>query len=289
MKKKGLLITIIIGVVLLIVGLVLLFLSGPKKTNKQLFTEAIGKSFGLYTDSEGEETKIESAVKEVQKKISSGLYKVTLNGKFTEGEAGYTKLDSTIYVGQDQFYISSSLNSNDKLYDVVALLKDNKVYMSVKDVLSKFYYIENMSDIVGDSKDAKLVEKLVNYIADSLMDSIKEEDVVTSDEELNINGNKYNTKKYGYTFSGNTLYTVIESIANKIKNDKEIVDEINKIIKSSDMPSEFGNIEINQQDFNQIIDELLEYAKEVKNLGNLFTLSVYTFNNFWNSSIIVKP
>ena len=52
MKKKGGLIASILGVVLVIVGGVLLLTSGPKKTNKELFTDAVEKSLGLFVDSE---------------------------------------------------------------------------------------------------------------------------------------------------------------------------------------------------------------------------------------------
>ena len=61
MKKKGFIIAGIIGIVLLIVGITLLLLL-PKKSNKELYADAIQRSLGLKTNKAVEENVEERVV-----------------------------------------------------------------------------------------------------------------------------------------------------------------------------------------------------------------------------------
>ena len=280
-KTLGIIITIL-GVALLATGGVMMILSsGPKKSNRELFTEAVDKSFGLFKDNDKEESESElgKVIEEIEEKLSTNIHKLTINGKFTEGESGYTKFDGTLYFGQDQFYIKSSIDSNDKVSEIEGLLKNNRAYFYIKDVLSKFYYIDGISSMMGNQEVTKLVEKVIGYLTDSLKESIKDEDIVIEDAELNINSKTYKTTKYGYSFTGSALYDLLVSFANKIKNDKEIVDALNGIIQSFGDYINLGEFKLDETNFSAFIDELLEYAKELKSLGKLATYSAYMYDD----------
>ena len=118
MKKTIGLIISILGIALLGVGGTMMILSSGDsgKSNKELFTDAMEKGFGLFTDGDKQESEIETTIEEFTKKLESNIYKLTVNGSFTEGKTGYTKLSGTMYLGNNQFYVTSLLDSNNKIY-----------------------------------------------------------------------------------------------------------------------------------------------------------------------------
>ncbi len=278
-NKKVVIISCIVGAIAIVAGILLIVLTSSKKSNKELFTEAVGKSLGFVTNTEDVANAAESTIKEVHDKISNQIYKLTLTGNVTNGEACFSKLDGTMYVGQDQFYVTTSINQNDTLYNLEGVLKDEKFYFYVKDVLSKFYYIENLADVVGSTDDSKIINKIFDYLVESFDETIVEENVKTDTVELTINGKTYKTDQYGYTFSRNSLYPMITKFANKVKNDSDILAYLNKSLKDNDVSGLEVNSEISKEEFGQMIDELLKYAEEVKTLGNIFSYNVYMYDD----------
>lgn len=282
--KKGGIIAAILGVVLIVVGSIFLLTSGTKKTNKELFTEAVQKSLGLYKNDEGQDSvgEIEKTIEDIKEKIEKNFYKLTVNGKFTEGEAGFTKADATLYFGKKQAYLMLNSNTNDKIFNLEGMFKDNKLYFGMKDVLEKVYFIDNLDeifDMVSNSGNSEIFEKIIKYLGDSIRDSIKEENVTNEQSELTINGKTYKTDKISYAFTGELLYDMVASFINKIKNDESIYNTLNKFIQDNgqllDVPGEFS---FSKDDFNKALDQLLELAKGLKDLGKLATLSIHLYD-----------
>lgn len=282
MKKKGGIIAAVLGVLLLVVGGVLLLLSGSKKTNKELYTEAIQKSLGL-TEEGFENEKIEKGIKEIVEKLEKNIYKISINGEVTQDEASYGNLDGALYFGKDQFYLKMDASSNDKTINLESMLKDSKIYVSMKNILSKVYYIDGLDELLAGSKNVTentLFNKVVNYLVESFKDVIKEEDVKVDKTEININGKSYKANQYGYTFSGNTLYDVVKSFIEKVKNDKTIIEEINKVVKDSGLLEQYGgDFNISRDDFSSLLDQALNAASSLKELGNLATITVYMYDD----------
>lgn len=276
-NKKGLIIFGSVGLVCVIVGVLLLVLV-PGKSKKELYTEAISKSLGLRADKSASD-EVSDAAAEITEMLSKHIYKVTINGDVNTGEAGHVEAESVIYIGKNQFYAQGSSMINDKTISGEALFKDDTLYFKLKDVLKKYYYIENVSQYVKDNGETKIVEKLINYLADSFKDAIEEEDVKVDTKELTINGKTYKTDSYGYTFTGNTLYSVLAKFVEKVKNDKDVLTELNKLLKNAEFVEQFGDMEISQSDLNSLLDQLLEACQSVKSLGNLFTYTVCTYKD----------
>lgn len=280
--KKGGLIATIVGVVLIVVGSVLLLTSGPSKSNKELFTEAVQKSLGLFTETG--DGQVESTIKEITESIEKNIYKLSINASVNQGEASYGKADALLYFGKNQAYFKLNSDANDEVFNLEGMLKNDKFYFEIKNVLENVYYIDKVSEIFNQvgvsSGDTKLVEKVVNYLAESFMDAIKDEDVTVESSDLTINGKSYSTKKYAYTFSGNTLYNVVLNFINKVKNDKDIVNELNSILEQyGDMLGMPGNTTLTKDDLNKVLDQIPEYAKELQSIGNLLTYTVYMYKD----------
>ncbi len=281
MKKKGGIIATILGVILLVVGAILVLTSGSKKTNKELYTEAVQKSLGLFkaSDSEKTDSDAEKAIEDIIEKLEKDIYKITINGKFTEGEAGFTNANSEIYIGKNKFYLKATANMNDNIYNLEGMLKDNKFYIGMKGILEKVYYLDNIGDFfskVSSVGNNDLFDKVVKYLKESLEDAIKEDNIKVDTDELTIDGKTYKTKTYGYTFTGNTIYDVVVSFVNKIKNDDSIYNDINKLLE------ELGGLfEVNEEmsfskeDLKNALDQVPELVKGLKDLGNLATYTVH--------------
>ena len=276
-NKKGLIIFGSIGLVCVLAGVLLLLLL-PGKSKKELYTEAITKSLGLHEDKAASD-EITNSVEEFEKMINNHIYKISLKGEINMGEAGHNEAESIVYFGKNQLYMDGLALLNDQKISGNILLKDDNLYFNIKDLLKKYYYIENISQYFKDNGETEVVRKVVDYFVESFKESINEDEVKTDSKELTINGNTYNAKTYGYTFTGNTLYTVLSNFIEKIRNDKNILSELNKLLKSTEIASEFGDFELNQSDLNSALDQLLEACKSVKELGNLFTYTVYMYKD----------
>ena len=277
MKKKGIIICSIIGVVLIVGGILLLLLLSPKKSNKQLYTEAIQKSLGLKEDGVKTE-KVDDLLKKLEDEIGNKYYKVSISGTSTKDEASFTKTEESIYFGKDKIYINTSENINDVIHNIEIMLKNNKLYLKYENLLDNIYYLDKIDQYFNSSAtEDETIKKIVEYLSDSLSEAIKNEDVNIDSKELTINGNKYDTKSYSYTFTGESLYDVIVSFVDKIKKDenvyKKIIELVKEISKTTEIP------EISQEDFNQMLDQAKEMAKELKSLGNLFTYAVYMYKD----------
>ena len=280
MKKKGIIICSIIGVALIAVGITLLLLA-PKKSNKEMFTEAIQKSLGLGIDLDDE--KVENTIGELKEIIENNIYKITINSKVTEDEAGYSTSDDVIYFGKNQLYLKSESVLNDKTINLEGMLKDNKFYIDFEDVLDKVYYIDKIDELLNTSSsngDSEFANKILTYLGDSFMDAIQNDQVKTESADLTINGKQYKAKKYGYSFTGNTLYEIVVSFVEKIKKDDSIYTELKKILETTDFSIEgLGNVELTKEMYDQILEQLPEYAKQLKTMGDLATINVYLYDN----------
>ena len=178
MKKKGGIIAAILGVLLLVVGGVLLLTSGPKKSNKELFTDAVEKSLGLFKDGDSKETEAESAIEEtigeIIEKIEKNTYKITVNGEFSEG-TGSSNLLGELYVNKDQMYLKVNTDLTGTNLNLEGMYKDDKIYFGLKDILSKVYYVDNISGLIEGlqiKESSSLLNKIVTYAKDSLLDAI---------------------------------------------------------------------------------------------------------------------
>lgn len=278
--KKGIIIPIIIGVVLVVVGIILLLVLSPKKTNKELYTEAVQKSLGFFGNNSKEE--YSEMIDDLKEKFNSDIYKVIVTGNSTQEEASSSNGQIELYFGKNQLYSKITSMDNDVLKEVEAILKEKIAYIKVNEIADKYFYVdlEEILKQVNTNDNSGITEKVLNYLVESFKDAIDNKNVVNEKEEITINNNIYNATKYSYSFDGISLYNAINSFAKKIKNDKEIFNEISKILKDSlkDYVDD-TTFNLTQDDFNQMIDQLLESVKDVQSFGNLLTYSVYTYKD----------
>lgn len=258
MKKKNVIIISIVAVVL-VVGAVLAFLLWPRKSNKEVYADAIKESFNV--------SKLVKSVggEDVANALAEHIVKLTIEGK---GELADEKME--IYAGKNQFYGLLSGKENGTEFNAIGLLKDEKFYFTIKDVLSKYYYIdESEMNVDLDNESDAVSAKLLEYFVESFFDQIDNKNVKKESEELKINGNTYKTERYANTFTGSDMQGVVESFVKKVKEDKDLCKELEKLLAN------MGSDE--KIDLNEGFDEIVKESASLKDLGNLFTYSVYLY------------
>lgn len=257
-SKKGLVFTIVAAVVVVVAVVVLALVLWPKKSNKEVFTDAIKESFNI---SKAIKTTDGKEIKDV---LADHIVKFTFDAEF-----GENSIYSEIVGGKDEFYGLVKAVSEGEKFDADALLKDKKLYFNIKDVLKKYYYVDAENLNFDVSKSDVDSDKISKYLVDSLLDVIENDRVKKDSDELNINGSTYKTDKYSFVFTGADLHKVLENFVKKVKEDKEVLSQIEKVIESMG-----ANQKVN---LDEVFDSLLKESAALKELGNLLTYSVHLY------------
>lgn len=263
-KKKGLIFTIT-GVVLILAA-VLTIVLWPKKSAKEVYTDAIKTSLNFSKLSSNDKT-----IEEYKRILNDHIIKMTFqdSGVNNEEDAQYHNFDELIeaYLGKNNLYLKMDSTLDGTLSSLEYLYKDNKFYMFIKDVFSKYYYI----DYAGSNDSRFMInidyEDVANKFIDSLVDEIKDDKIVKESADVTINGKTYSTDKYSYTFTGEYLYNATKSFITKIRNDKELYNKFNDLFKS------FENE--NGMTLDDAFDALINMSESFKALGDIFTHSAY--------------
>lgn len=268
-NKKGLIAFLIIGFILIIAGVLLIFLL-PKKSSKEMYVDAIGKSLGFISN---DEDGIENIVKEFKNKIEKKNYKLTINSETIQDEAGHETSEEEIYIGNNKVYISEKSTANDLSIFMEAMLKDNKLYFGIKDYLENVYYIDKIDELLKETDDnSEMYNKITDYLVDSILESINNKDVVNESKEITINGTTYKSTLYGYTFTGETVYDVIVNFTKKLKNDKDFCETIANLAKN-------GGTALSKDDVAIMLDQVVASAEQLKSAGKIMTYNVYTYKD----------
>lgn len=275
MKKKGLFLIPVIGCLLIVVGVITLLLL-PKKTDKEIFTSAIQQSLGV--------TKVKETFENVNYEdvFLNHIYHLYLDGNIKVDEQdGSLKLDT--YFGKEQVYMLLDIVAKETL-NMESLVKDNKVYLNVKDVTDKFYFddleknLESFNEVSESIKGLDIdFEKVIGLLENSFYDVIDDKKLETTKTEKTINGKDYDVKKYSYDFTGNDLYEVLKTFVSNVKKDQKLYNQFDNILKQNDAPYAFG----------ELLDELLDAFKSFKEIDKIFTYTIYLKGDETVSSEIV--
>ena len=276
MKKKKVLVISVITVLVVAVAVLLGILLWPKKSNKQVYSDAIKESFNFVTDKNGSGAKGISSLQDI---ITSKIVKIAVDGK-----GAFDFGDLEMYFGDGDFYATLD-DGKDFVADV--LFRDEKLYLNVEDVFKSYYYltmddldldldsIGNL-DFLSDFDLEKIeefgenVQKISDIVLDSLLSTIENKNVKKEDSTITINSKKYDTSRLSYTFTGEDLYDTINNVVSKIKKDKELYSLFEELFDSVDMDG---------LTFDQFMDGMTSGMDEVKSYGDLFTYTIYLKGN----------
>jgi hypothetical protein len=264
MKKKGLIISIV-GVVIIAITVALVLLL-PGKSSKEVYTAAVKKSLGLSSIDKIKETI------DYEKVLKDNIIKVTLDteGVSVDEEKGNRTFTEKmlLYVGKDNLYLTGNSLVNNKTINFEAALKDNKLYIFVKDILTKYYYTDMSATGTTQGMPKIDIEKILNYLSDSIVETIESDKVKKESTDLTIDGKNYKVDRYSHTFTGEHLYKAVTEFIKKIKNDSELTSQLTTILKSS-------NVNGTTVSLDDLFNLLTQQTESFKSLGDLFTYTLY--------------
>lgn len=244
-NKTKIFIMLGIAVVLIAAG-VLTFVFWPKDNIKEVYTKAIKDSLGLKKTDSKDDNRYDDKILKMAFEYNDLLEETPKNNKF-EFVVDNTKKDATGYILFDMFV--EEIGKNEQ-YEMI--VEENKVFFTVKDVFEKYYYAEASNEESSNDSTSEVNDDVItNAFEEAFFDVIESGNINKDSKEITINGKKYESTKYSYTFTGNDTYAVIDNAIKKIKEkDKKQYETIVQSIQ---------------------LDEL----ESLKDLGNLFTYTVY--------------
>lgn len=237
-----------IAVVLIAAG-VLTLVFWPKEDIKELYTEAVKESLGIGNSESKEEEKNIYDGKIVKADFEyNDLSGETPKNNKIELIGDDTKENSVTYLLASIFLEDIGKNEQYEIF----IDESDKSYLYIKDVFSKYYYLEN-SEVDEENEDIPKLdfEMILKALGESFFDVVDGDNIKKADKELTIDGKKYESTKYSYTFTGSDLYSVFDNTFKKIKKED---------IKQYDFLVQYFNL----KDFESL-----------KDAGNLFTYTVY--------------
>ncbi len=197
-------------------------------------------------------------------------------------DLGFEKASIKLGYNDDQkakkssFDLQLLLDENELSLD--GFLANNKLYLKIKDILEKYYYLD--VEYISFFKDTESLdyEKFIDIVFDSLKENVEEKDFKKSKETIYLGDNTKKTTKISYTVTSKKLYQVLINILKKVSNDKEL---LLSIAETNDLSeSEMKN------QLEQSI-RVLEAESEKTN-ESLFDYNVYYygFNNIVMEEIV---
>ncbi|MBR1386592.1 MAG: hypothetical protein IJ568_07155 [Bacilli bacterium] len=275
-KKKVWLAVLVIAVVICAVGVLLWFLlSGSNKSSKDILTDSIKHNFGL--------TKITKSDTDYEKFIKENIINATVSAKINvDDEIATGQLD--FYGGKEQLYLLGELKEGNEKFALEGLLKEKRIYFTLKDKLSKYYYVdldEILKEVQTELENLEGLnidfEKITKYIEESIEEVITEDKIEVESATKTINGKEYKTKKYSYTITGLDVYNMASSFIKKVKADKELYKQLVDVLEKT----EYKNANIDEM-FDAVLDEIAV----VKEYGKLLTYKAHIYNDVAISSEI---
>ncbi len=224
-KVKNILIVlcVVIGIAFISIGMVFVL----KPSDKEIFVESFKKNF--------------SNIRNVGKDNVLSLGNISnlkedLKLKLTTDTSMESNLDTASIKGD--FYLDSSaeklyttfdIASNLEKYSIEAILKDSKLYHMVKDVYSKYYYTEvNLSNDADIEMDVNFTV-IFDYFEEAVIEHVDDDNLTLEDKKITLGDDDFSTKKYTVNFTQKDVISILKSVSDKIKANKELYDYLSEM------------------------------------------------------------
>lgn len=251
---------------IVVLFLILLFVTfsyfnSPKKR----MIDGINKIFSMVIDNES--SRKLSGIMNNDIVGINGEVKLNLSGSLVKDNVDM--LDNTIikynYI-EDKKNKNASLDfdssiNNEKLLDMYGLIKDNKVYFNLKNLINKYYHFEYDFTELLTMDSSEDLEYILTMLKDTMIEKLDSKDFTKTKTTIKIDGEDKKVEKVSFNFNDKYIIDIVSNFAKKIKDDekaikiiaeysdltdKEIKEGLNDIVDSSkDAPSSTQNYSIN--------------------------------------------
>ena len=247
----------ITAIIILFLGLLFVTFSYFNSPKKRL-VGIINKVYGALVDNESNKK-----ISEILSNSIVGLEgETTLNLSGSIVEEEFMKIEDSVikysYIEDNKnkkssFELDSSVN-NDKFINVYGLLKDNKLYFNLKNIINKYYHTEiefvELKSIMDNGEDAKYI---LNIFKDTIIESLDSDDFTKTKTTIKIGDKSEKVEKMSFNFTDKYMLDVIVSFMKKIKTDDKALNILLDISEN-----------ITKEEILEEIDYLIESSKEVK-------------------------
>lgn len=157
---------------------------------------------------------------------------------------------------------NSSIN-NETLVNMYGLIKDNKLYFNLKNIINKYYYTEyNFTELLTNANDED-IKYIANILKDTLISNLDNDYFSKSKDTLKINGKNENVKKISFKFTDKFIVDVISDFAKSIKED-------NKALK---ILADYNNL--SKKEILETLNEAINSSNELTTSNEEFVLNIY--------------
>lgn len=252
--------------IFLSIVLISLFLIGAGvyfylNSSKVIFSKAMNKMFdnlveekGLLDDLDFDTLKVDT---KTNLTLASGGESYKLN---LAGNVSYNEKNNKLYMD-----MNTNLN-NQKLVDFQGMLDNNKIYFKIKDLMTKFYYIDLEIDSSQEIDEEEL-EHMLGLFGDSFFDSLKDEDFSNSKQKLELSGKNFATTKLSLKLTEEKIYDITTNFLTALKKDKELMSTLHKF-----------DSEFTEKSIDDVLTEINETMEEVNN-NNYVLYTIYVDKN----------
>ena len=234
MKKRGLIITLIVLVILLsgAIGFQLyLNMNFPKSIFQKSITNFTKMSNDIltqinYFDYENKIISIDNNISYVPSneiKEAYGIDSLSLNYNVVLDNQNKKIFNNFKYLEGDKAYL-----------DIDLLYNNQKGYLNLKDIFDKILEaeideetkaeIDNFFDnIVNNKNSLDDTQRLIELVGDIIYKNINKDDIVEKDFNVDIEGKSFKLDEYCYTLENEKLYNFILNVLTEMEKNEEIV------------------------------------------------------------------
>ena len=252
-KVKNILIIlfVIIGIASISVGVVLML----QPSDKELFTESFKKNFNNVSDVEKDNDFVLGNILDL---------KEDLKIKLTTDTSIESLLDTASIKGDfyldnyaQKLYTTFDVTSNLEKYSVEAILKDSKLYHIIKDVYSKYYYTEVDLFSDDDTNDEVNIDftVILDYLEEAVIEHVNNDNLTIEDKKITLGDENFNAKKYTVNFTQKDVISILKSIVDKVKDNKELYNYLSELFTTATSGD-------NLDSYISMLDEMLENSDD---------------------------
>ena len=215
---------VIIGVIAISVGVVLML----QPSDREIFTESFKKNFNSIKNIQKDNDFVLGSISDLKEDLKVKLSTDTSIESLldTASIKGDFYLDSYA----QKLYTTFDVESNLEKYSIEAVLKDSKLYHMIKDVYSKYYYTE--VDLFSDTNNDEVnidFTVVFDYLEEAIIDCVTDDNLTVEDKKITLGDDDFSTKKYTVNFTQKDVISILKSVSDKIKANKELYDYLSEM------------------------------------------------------------
>ncbi len=254
------------AIIVLFLGLLFVtfsYFNSPKKR----FVDGINKVFSVLTEKESNQ-KLNNILSNNIVGLE-GETTIKLNGSVVDDTLKL--FDNTVikynYI-EDKKNKEASLDfdssiNNEKLITMYGLMKDNKLYFNLKNLINKYYHTEyDFTELLAIA-NTENAEYVINILKDTLVESLDNDAFTKSKDTIKINGESKKVEKMSFKFTDKFIFDVVGEFAKKVKED----DKALKILV------EYNNL--TKEEILETLNTAIDGVKEVTTPSQDFTFNMY--------------